>query len=121
MVMSNLWEVKMRGRKIIASILALTLIVGISAMTVAPASAATRLGGVSVYNACKYQYKAAWSWEVFILPNTYNVMGWRCYLNGNHYGYVELNLNTECRREYGSLAHAAYDDFNNPYSWYCYK
>lgn len=44
----------MRGRKIIASILALTLIVGISAMTVAPASAATRLGGVSVYNACKY-------------------------------------------------------------------
>ena len=74
MVISNLWEVKMRGRKIIASILALTLIVGISAMTVAPASAAT-----------------------------------------------ELNLNTECRREYGSLAHAAYDDFNNPYSWYCYK
>lgn len=54
MVISNLWEVKMRGRKIIASILA-------------------------------------------------------------------LNLNTECRREYGSLAHAAYDDFNNPYSWYCYK
>lgn len=54
MVISNLWEVKMRGRKIIASILA-------------------------------------------------------------------LDLNTECRREYGSLAHAAYDDFNNPYSWYCYK
>ena len=111
----------MRGKRIVTGILVLTLTAAMSIANAKPASAYTRLGGVSVYNACKYQYNAAYSWEVFVLSNSYNVMGWRCYLNNIHTGYVELNLNTECRRKYGSGAQAAYDDFNDPYSWYCYR
>lgn len=111
----------MCAKRILSSIFALILMFGFNALSYETTNAITRLGGVSVYDACRYQYSAAYAWEVFVLPDTYNVMGWRCYLNHIHSGYVELDLNAECRREYGSLARATYDDFNDPYSWYCYK
>lgn len=111
----------MHHKQIIAGIVSLTLMLAIGIMNTKPASAITRLGGVSVYNACKYQYTAAFAWEVFILSSSYNVMGWRCYLNNIHSGSVSVNLNRECKRVYGTTAKAGYDDFNNPYSWYCYK
>ena len=81
-------------------------------------SAITKVG-VSMYNACKYQYPAAHHWEVFIKPGQYNVHGWACHLNYIQSGSVQLNVDQECRRAYGSKATAGYDDYNNPYSWYC--
>lgn len=92
-------------------------IAGATIPTQAPTYAETKLGGVSVYNACKYQYTAAYHWEVFLKEN--NVMGWRCHLNHIKSGSVEINLNTECAREYGRGAKARYTNFNDPYSWYC--
>lgn len=82
-------------------------------------TSATNLGGISVYNACVNQYPAAYHHEVFILENQYNVMGWRCRLNHIHSGYVELDLNRQCRVQYGTAASARYTDFNDPFSWYC--
>ena len=84
----------------------------------AKSASAANLGGVSVYLACKNQYTSAYHWEVFI--QTHNVMGWRCHLNKIKQGSVSVDLNKQCRVQYGkSWAQAKYTNFNDPFSWYC--
>ena len=84
----------------------------------APAHAATNLGGVSVWNACVYQNGTP-SYVVLVQNN---VMGWRCqYHGGWNAVYMGVNLTQECRRVHGSSAYAAYLDYNNPYSWRCWR
>jgi len=82
------------------------------------AEAATRLGGISVWNACVYQSGT---------PNgvglaSYTAVGWRClyYSLGTTY-QVGVDLNQECRRTFGSGAVAKYTNYNDPYSWGCYR
>ena len=82
-----------------------------------PASAASRLGGISVYSACEDQYPGSYAYRVFLVEN--NVFGWRCSFGNAPAGGAGLDLNRQCRKQYGKPAYARYDDYNNPYSWYC--
>lgn len=81
------------------------------------ASAAQR-GSVSMYDACRTQYEGAYDHNVYVDPSNWTVFGWRCQLN-HLPGSVSLDVSRECKREYGSRAVAKYEDYNNPYSWYC--
>ena len=61
--------------------------------------------------------------------------GWRCiqtrvtvyYSVGNYPHTSEqiiengIHMNDACRFQYGSGAWAAYDDWDDPYSWSCYR
>lgn len=84
----------------------------------APAHAATRLGGVSMYNACQRQ----WPGSNVALIAPYNVMDWKCAFNGSlGASFMGINVNLQCKQQYNnSNAYAAYSDFNNAYSWSCY-
>lgn len=74
------------------------------------------LGGVSIDRACYYQNGPGYS--VVLVSN--NVTGWRCrYHGGWNFVDMSVNLNQECRREYGNGAYATYLNFYNPYSWRC--
>jgi hypothetical protein len=91
-------------------------LVGVVA-TAAPAQAAD-LGGVSVWNACVHQNGTPS--DVVLVAN--NVHGWRCFYNGGWNGvYMSVNLSQECKRVHGSSAYANYTNYNNPYSWRCYR
>jgi hypothetical protein len=100
--------------------LALAGIVSVSA----PAHASSILGGVSVAGACSNQ--------LFIAPSAtravliaYNTSGWRCRYVGAvisvTYTWYNINLNQECSVEYGAGAFARYLNFNDPYSWRCWR
>jgi hypothetical protein len=105
-------------KRILMAVAALALTAGASVASVAPAHAATTLGGVSVWNACVYQNGTPSSLTI----QPYNVMGWKCVYNGG-WNSIQLgvDLNKECRREYGSAAYASYTNWNDPYSWRCYR
>ena len=77
-----------------------------------PASARD-LGGVSMGNACLTQYGSGWHAEV----RGSTVMSWAC-VTSNSVPYP-IDVNRECRDEYGMAASATYYDYRNPYSWYC--
>jgi hypothetical protein len=51
-----------------------------------------------------------------------NVYGWKCraYTSAG-WADLSIDVNRECRREYGSRAYAGYLDYNNPYSWRCFR
>jgi hypothetical protein len=83
-----------------------------------PAQAATNLGGVSVEAACDNQRGAATTARLM----RHDVHGWFCalYIGGGVH-YYDVNLSQECRRVHGSSAYAAYLNYNDPYSWRCYR
>lgn len=84
----------------------------------APVQAATNLGGVSVEAACDNQRGTASTARVVVN----NVHGWRCALFlGGTTGYYSVDISRECRRVHGSSAYAAYLNYNDPYSWRCYR
>ena len=90
-----------------------------------PAQAATQLGGVSVVGACINQlFIAPPSARAVLIAN--NVSGWRCQYVGAGippvtYIWYNIDLNRECVVEFGSGAYARYFNFNDPYSWRCYR
>ncbi len=88
---------------------------GATAFNPQPASAAGHRADVDMVAACLYQYDAAYKADVVIVE--WNVMGWRCYINNYKPGLLDINVRAWCKHKYGGGA--AYDDFNNPYSWYC--
>lgn len=81
------------------------------------ASAAGHRADVDVIAACLYQYQGAYTAGVKLVEN--NVMGWRCYINNYKPGLLDIDVKGWCKHKYGNRAAAKYDDFNNPYSWYC--
>jgi hypothetical protein len=107
-----------KNKKLVAAVSAGVLALGLTLTAAAPAMASTYRGGVSVWNACVYQNGTP-SW-LQISPN--NVTGWGCvYSGGWNQIVLGVNLNKECAREYGSGTYAAYTNFNDPYSWGCYR
>ena len=89
-----------------------------------PAQAASVLGGVSVVGACTNQlYIAPSAARAVLIAN--NVSGWRCQYVGGvltvTYTWYNINLNSQCVAQYGSGAYAKYSNFNDPYSWRCYR
>ena len=109
------------GKKLKAMAVGLALVTGslFGATAVAtPAHAATDLGGVSVWNACVYQHGT----PSYVVLVSSNVLGWRCQYHGGAVStYEGVNLTQECKRVHGGSAYAAYLDYNNPYSWRCWR
>lgn len=109
----------MRIRNRIATGLASLIIgAGLTLIPSAPAHATTTLGGVSVQGACDVQFPGTTA-VVYI----YNVSGWRCktYWSGGPVYFSGIDLSRQCRAQYGAGAYAGYLDYNNPYSWRCYR
>jgi hypothetical protein len=105
----------MRKLKVLFGILLLTFL-SVAAVST-PAQAATRLGGVSVAGACFNQWPGS---EVALTSN--NVFGWKCRFWGSQGPlYFGINLTQQCGVQYGGGAYAAYSNYNNPYSWSCYR
>ena len=97
----------------------LLMVMGISVALVQPAFAASRISGVFVQSACDYQHGPGSTAMSFG-----DVMSWRCIYNGGWNFYAQgVNLNTECKREHPGLSgvYATYTDFNNAYTWGCYR
>jgi len=89
---------------------------GFAFMATPNAQAATDRGGLSVAQACYYQY----GWDDTTHGNT--AVSWRCIFRGSNGAILySVDLNKECVREYGAGAVAKYLDYNNPYSWRCYR
>jgi hypothetical protein len=93
-----------------------------------PASAATRLSGISIQSACEFQYgKSVGDTTMRAMLYGKTVINWLCVLGvKSSYGSTliykySVDLNRECRRIYGSSAYAAYTSYYNPYSWGCYR
>jgi hypothetical protein len=66
----------------------------------------TRLGGLDLQSYCQKNYDSnaeLLGWTPY---------DWRCGMNS-------LNVKDACRQKYGRGARAAYDDFDDPSSWYC--
>lgn len=108
-------------RQELASLGAAAAILGAVALPVleaSPASASTRLGGVSVEAECQFAY----GYHAYIA--SWSAFGWRCNPVPNNPYYKGLDksvdMNQACRIEYGGSAFAEYSDAGNPYSWSCY-
>lgn len=91
---------------------------GIGTATAPSGSAATALGGIDISGACADQ----WPGTVARLVSN-NVYGWRCRVYYS-VGWRDfgVDLNRACRTQYGrSNAYAKYGNYNDPYSWRCYR
>ncbi len=108
----------MMNKKIMA--MSLFLAIGAFMLVIQPTHAATYLGGVSVQAACDNQYGPGSTATVL----QWNVMGWRCVFHGGWNAYTPgVDLTKQCKREYKRYTgvYANYTNFNNPYSWGCYR
>ena len=104
-------------KKLNVALASLVFGLGLFAAVTAPAHAASRLGGVSVAGACFNQWPGS---EVVLL--NHNVFGWKCrFWSSLGPVYYGVDLTQQCVAQYGSRAYAAYSDYNNPYSWSCYR
>jgi hypothetical protein len=116
----TLEEIELRIRRTAAAaVTAGALALGGGVLSASEAHASTMLGGVSVANGCIYQLIGN---AAVVVAN--NVYGWRCAYHGAVINVTYSwgpSLNQECAREYGSGAFAGYLDYNNPYSWRCYR
>jgi len=113
------WSLMFIRRRLLAGSLASAAIAMAAATaTMTPAAhASTRLGGVSVAGACANQWQDS---TVALIAN--NVFGWKCqYWSTLGPVYEGINLTLQCSVQYGSGAYAAYSNYNNPYSWSCYR
>jgi hypothetical protein len=109
---------KLQIRSALALLASLALACTFMLASAQTASAATYRGGVSIWNACVYQNGTP-SYVVLVQQN---VMGWRCQYNGGWNAvYLGVSVDRECKRVYGPTAFARYTNFNNPYSWGCYR
>jgi hypothetical protein len=104
-------------RKIAVALTSVLASFGFTFAVTPSAEAATLRGGVSVSQACYYTY----GWDNTIHGN--NVHSWRCVAYGSNGMYVfgGVDLNRQCVRQYGSGAYASYTNYNDPYSWKCYR
>lgn len=105
--------------KIGTAAIAVLLGIGSTVAVSTPAEAATILSGVSMKDACKDQWIAPTG--VALISNS--VMGWCCILTDSAGGqhYMGIDVKRECQRVHGGAAYAGYLNFNDPYSWRCYR
>jgi len=116
---------RLRSALLVSTVLA----VGLVFVTASPASART-LGGINFDAYCNHTYSVPSEGLVgddLLIGR--NVKSWRCVTNawwGEPFGWVtiavnEINPNAACRWQYRrSDAKAAYRNYSDPYSWYCY-
>lgn len=115
-------------RRLLAALAAVALagVLAVSPATDNTASATSRLGGIDIVQACKWQYPLSGPLVRVTAGN--NVLTWRCVYNaygvyGNWIGYKYLELNLTkyyCQKKWpGSWAD--YTNFWDVRSWGCYR
>lgn len=122
-------------------IVIMALVFGLFALSAKEASAATRLGGLDLEGYCKKKYST--SGPMFSAVGTaglkeHNAGGWRCFvMTTSLYPKAtwppsccdivrktheySINTNDVCQRQYGGGAWAETHNWNDPYSWSCYR
>jgi hypothetical protein len=105
MTMTSMW------RRVLVVLSGLILVLG--TMGVGPAQAATYAGGLNLPEYCTdHHYDGA-------TPDGRTVYDWRCYnRDGTRYA---IDIPDACRSKYGPTAIDRAADFNNKYSWQCYR
>jgi hypothetical protein len=98
-------------RKLASFFIAATLAIGGVIGLTGAANAAT--WGIDMTDVCHLE----------VDPLAYPIHGstavsWLCHLGATNY---RMDLNLYCDYKHGTGTLAAYSDFNNPYSWYCYN
>jgi hypothetical protein len=83
-----------------------------------PASAVTRVGGVSMQGACDNQYPGQGRLAKI---RTWNVYGWKCVTGVVPVADGDIDVWRQCRAQYGAAAYGGYGNYNDPYSWSCYR
>lgn len=135
-------RLRVASRFALRTSIALVMMIGAFAATGEQASAATRVGGLDIQGWCESKY---FTWSINYVTvvkaalDGHNVDGWRCRVaTGKVYpntgwgsnatyehvvdGYVySVDMDDVCRRQYGSRAFARYSNWNDPYSWSCYR
>lgn len=105
-------------KKLLPVILAGAMMMAGVTMNNQPANAAR--AEVDMVAACLYQYQGAYRADVVLVE--FHVAGWKCYLNGIRVpakAMLDIDVSKWCKHKYGRSASAKYDDYYNPYSWYC--
>jgi hypothetical protein len=108
-----------------AAIVAAILALGLGA-TAAPASAATRLGGVNLGSYCQRTVSPGNASVPYLVEN--HARGWRCVDSrwmGIRFGWATyqvrgMDLNHACRLQYGGNAYAVLEQ-NHARGWACYR
>lgn len=102
----------------IGKVVALTTAVGMTTLgslviPIGPAAATRDLGGVDLYRYCQtHGYPDG---AVLVQSDAF---GWRCASGSER---VSINMYDACRWQYAlQSAMAAYRNFSDPNSWYCY-
>jgi hypothetical protein len=95
------------------------MILSSALLTVTPAEAAVRIGGVDMQRACNTQYPASWGLAAHVNDQN-NAYSWRCWASWDHSTYG-IDVNRECVTQYGAGAYAGLVSKYNPYSWYCQR
>ncbi|NOK61744.1 MAG: hypothetical protein GFH27_549281n135 [Chloroflexi bacterium AL-W] len=102
-------------RHILASLLLVGLMV-ISSVSVT--YAATDVGGMDLYTYCQVHHKwGAPQTAVLVAP--FNAYAWRC--RDWTGGLNSIHVNHVCAWQYGHGAWASTSNWEDPYSWRCYK
>ena len=82
-----------------------------------PAQASSVVGGISVQTYCRAHYGS--TANAVVRFNT--VYGWRCATPTGDKNFYAEQACLEQYRQYNGRVHAWYNDYNSPYTWYCYS
>jgi hypothetical protein len=80
-----------------------------------PAAAATRLGGINMASACRYQY---WDENIQVVQTGNTCNDWKCY-DARTGDYKGLTLQKACERQYGGDTYPLC--YTGVYDWACYR
>ncbi|NOK63952.1 MAG: hypothetical protein GFH27_549319n132 [Chloroflexi bacterium AL-W] len=95
------------------------LLVGLIAIANIPAAhAATDLGGLDLYTYCHVHHKW-WAPQMAVLILPMDAASWRCRDRTGHLN--SINTNHVCAWQYGYGAWASTSNWDDPYSWRCYR
>jgi hypothetical protein len=107
-------------RHVASAAISVALSVGGVAIAAAPASAATRLGGINMQAACDDQYPGQGR---IAKIRTWNVYGWKCVTGVVPVADGDISTWRQCQNQFGwnRGVYSNYTNYNDPYSWGCYR
>ncbi|MBO1739029.1 hypothetical protein [Leifsonia sp. TF02-11] len=106
-----------RKVRVKAAIVAAALVLGGVALIGPPAQAGTIVGGISVQTYCRAHYGS--TANAVVRYNT--VYGWWCATPSGDRGFYAEQACLQQYPQYKGRVHAAYADYHNPYTWFCYS
>ncbi len=82
------------------------------------------VGGLNLSGYCNATYAFGPFLPSWAVLQQNNVYGWKCKQETSvpfFYNYYSIDTNAVCRWQYGGSISSAFTNYNNPYSWYCYR